>query len=297
MFEEHLKSVSKTQAASKKKATALLVIFLLAASLNVWASKIQVRDPVEKELYGPEPEILDLGVVGPGQKIEILASRNSGEASKLRPPNEAVWDKLVVVGETLPLGWKGVDSLLYEDPMRAFVILDKNASDGEYVFETKALNTYEDVPPLVFKAKVRVSRNVLDASVSKTTVKSGVGQPAIYSFVLTNKGSASDVFEISAASGLPGTWRYVKEVFVPHNSKVLTRYEVVSEEQGEFQITFKVKSLSSPAISVEQKTLLVAESSLFEDAKSSSHGILLFPSIVQVIYSLLGLIANLVQIL
>jgi hypothetical protein len=238
--------------------------------------------------------MLDIGIVGPGQKIEIVAARNAGETSIIRPPNEAVWDKLIVVKDTLPRGWTGVDSLLYEDPMKAFVILDKNAPDGQYVFEITTLNSYEEVKPLTFKVKARVSRDVLEANISKTVIRSGAGQPAIYLFTLTNKGSASDVFEISVSEGLPGIWRYTKEVFVPHGSKATARYEVVSEERGEFQITFNVKSLSSQAISVNKKASLLTESSLLEDMKSSSHGLLLFPSIAQIIYSLLGLVANVI---
>ncbi len=270
---------------------ALVALFLVLFPALATASRVVVIEPVKKEIAVGSAEVVDLGVVGPGQKVEVAAERGTGEPHPYYG-KEKTWDKLSVVEDSLPPGWRGIDSLLYESPLKAFVIVANDAPDGEYVFSLSALDELEGTPPQVINARVVVSRNVLSLDVLTPLVTAGGGQPAVYSLRVSNTGSASDVFEISVSSGLPSRWTYTKQVFVPWNSSVDVQYEVVSEGYGRFPVVFKAVSLSSSEIAKEASGELVAESSLYLEARAASHGILLFPSVEQAIYSLTGFLAN-----
>jgi len=271
----------------------LLTLFLAFALLGgmASASHVVVSKPVAKVIDAGSNDILDLGVIGPGQKVELVVERGTGEMHELYG-REKSWDLLKVDPDSLPPVWEGVDSLTYENPMKAFIIAAKDAPDGEYVFSLTVIDELEGTPPQTIKAKVTISRDVLDFEPVTESVSAGGGQPAIYTFRLTNKGSASDVFEIRIVGGLPSRWTFSKQVFVPFGSSVEAQYEVVSEEYGKFPVRFKAVSLSSEDIFKETTAELVAMSSLYLEAKATSHGILLFPSVEQAVYSFIGFLAN-----
>jgi hypothetical protein len=271
---------------------ALLVALLLFSSI-AFASQLKVTSPAEQTLVVGE-DVLDLGVIGPGQTVEIIADRGAGEIAKdSQTKGEALWDKLMVVRETLPFGWKAEDSKLYESPFRAFVTTSPTAEDGEYSFQLRAMDQYEGVLEKTFNAKVLVSKDLLETSVSPSSVTTGVGLPAVFQIKLKNKSSASDVFQINA-TGVPGEWRETRRVFVPFHSEVEVPYEILANEQGEFKLSIRTVSLSSDLISSKQDVTLITQSSLVEDLKALKRGLLLFPTAEQAVYSALGLIAQLV---
>lgn len=277
----------------RKLLLALFAAFIVFSALasQASASHVLVSKPVAMELVAGSSDILDLGIIGPGQKVELIVQRGTGEIHELYK-QEKSWDQLKVVKESLPAGWEGVDSLLYENPMKAFIIAAKNAPDGEYEFTLTVIDELEGTPPQEMKAKVTISRDVLGFEPVTKTVSTGGGQPAVYTFRLVNKGSASDVFEVSVAGGLPSRWTFSKQAVVPFGSTVEMQYEVVSEEYGKFPIRFQAVSLSSSEIRTEAAAELVVESSLYLEAKATSHGILLFPSVEQAVYSFIGFVAN-----
>ncbi len=272
------------------KGSGFLAGFVLLAifSASAQASRISVVDPVAENV-APGGS-LSLGVVGPGQRIEIEIQRANGEFDEVNAKEE-LWDRLVVLKDSLPRAWQAQDSLYYEKKMKAFVLVPKDAEDGEYEFSLQAVDEYGGTQPLDFNAKVRVSKDVFKFDVVQSQVRSGVEQPAVYTLSLANTGSASDAFEVEVTGGLPVGWTYKKRIFVPHNSQRQMQYEVVATDQGEFQVSFRGTSLSSDKITGSDSAWLVAESSLWEDMKASSRGVLLFPSIEQAVYSLIGLIA------
>ncbi len=269
-----------------------LISFVLFIGLIgvVSAAQLSVIEPVTKTLKNGDN--LDLGVVGPGQKVAVIANRPSGEISRQAAgAKEALWDRLLVEG--LPSGWIGESSKLYENPFQAFVTISPDASDGEYVFSLRTLNEYDNIPTLVINAKVRVSKDVLGFSVKNRKASTGVDQPAILFLTLQNTGSASDVFELSLA-GLPSGWSAKKRLFVPHNSAVNIAYEIVPKENGEFTVTFKAVSLSNSRIFKEDSALLKTETSVWNDVRTSANGILLFPSVQQSVYAGLAFLAHLI---
>lgn len=280
-----------------RSALLILVALALVASLTQ-ASRVTVAEPVSQEISSDqqlEERVVDFGVIGPGQKLEVQIRRPTGELAKnMAYDKEAIWDKLYVLPDILPPGWEKVDSLYYEDPLTAFVKVAKDAPEGDYQFTMRTLDELEGVEPLTFIGKVRVSRALLDVIVEPAAASAGVGQPAVFIIKLRNRSSANDAFRLSA-SGLPTEWRYTKEAFVPHNSELSVTYEVAAAEAGDYRITFNATSLSSEAIQSSAGAGLQARSSLLADLQATTHGILLFPSVEQVVYSLLGLLANLVR--
>lgn len=277
----------------------ILALFSLAAILITpltTASKLVVVDPVAKEINSQQPleeRVVDFGVIGPGQKLEIKVQRPTGEDAKNTAyKHEAVWDKLFVLKESLPAGWEGIDSLFYEEPLKAFVIASKDSPEGIYEFALRTLDEQEGVEPLLIKGRVRISHSLLEATLSPTRLRAGVGQPATFTVKIVSKSSANDAFRLSAL-GLPTEWRYTRDVYVPHNTEIEVPYEVAAGESGEYNLRLRVTSLSSPVLTQELRAQLTASSSLIDDLRAESHGILLFPSVQQVVYSLLGIVGSL----
>ncbi|MBI4360879.1 hypothetical protein HY572_03870 [Candidatus Micrarchaeota archaeon] len=267
-----------------------LVSFLVLAGLfgAVSALSLTVLDPVFKEVTASST--LDLGTAGPGQKIVVIAQRPSGDLSKnAAKPGEALWDRILI--ERLPDGWTAEASKLYEEPFQAFVSIAPDAADGEYTFYVRAMDEYDGLPSLSFPAKLRVSRNVFSASLTQSRLSVGVEQPAVYFLQLQNTGSASDVFDV-AINGLPASWSEPRRVFVPHNSVVNLAFPVTPEEANQYVFSFHAQSLSSPRVFSDANAELVAETTLLNDLRASANGVVLFPSPVQAVYSLLAFLAR-----
>ena len=259
----------------------LLCVLVSAAHVTVWK-------PVQEVLEGGGS--LNLGIIGPGQKVEIVIDRGSGEDNP--SGGEALWDRAIVEEATLPLGWSKEDGKFYESPMRAYVSAAKDTPDGEYEFYLTVIDEYERAPTTRVKCKVIISRNVFQASLADNAVVAGVDQPATYYLFLKNNSSASDSFEVTV-KGLPGGLLEPRKVFVPYKSERLIAYPVSSSEAGSFALEFNVKSLSSSSMNASLPATLEAERSLYQDMRATSHGVLLFPSLQQVIYALFGLTSNL----
>ncbi len=272
----------------KLLAIAALMLVAVYGGLAAAAPHVQVVDPVSQTVFAEQT--IDLGVVGPGQRLEVEIQVGTGEMDAVTN-KEKDWDKLFVQASSLPSGWKSLDSLRYEKKMKAIVLVSKDASDGTYQFKLNTEDEYEGTPAVYFNAKVRVSHDVFNFDILQDAVKAGVDQPAVYTLRLSNVGSASDAFRIEVGKGLPSSWTYTREIFVPHNSVRDVQYEVVGTDQGEYTVQFKVTSLSSEKIGGEASAGLVVRSSLIEDMKATTRGMLLFPTIEQIVYNLVGLVA------
>ncbi len=264
-------------------ASLLLLLFALPAS----ASKAGIVDPIAQTVNGGA--VVDLGTVGPGQTVELQVIRGSGE---IGVQSEKLWDHLNIDTASLPAGWRGDDSRTFENPLKAFVVLPVDAPNGEYTFNVTLIDDNEGVLPLHFSAHVTVSRDVLALQASPSSSRVGAGQPAVYTLRLSNTGRANDVFEISAV-GLPSRWEFTKRVFLSHDSETDVNYEVVATESGVYPVRITVHSLSSSLITQTFDSRLTAASGLVEDAQATANGVLLFPSSIQVVYSLVGFLAHL----
>ncbi len=271
-----------------------LVGFAVAAALLLGAfargATLEVLAPANAVLSANQE--VDLGAVGPGQSIEILIANATGEESGLKAGAQADWDQLNIIEPSLPNGWKARNGLIYEKPFRAFVIVSPEAKDGTYTLMMQAVDEYEGLKPLTVKARVRVDRsNVFALSLKPPRATVAVGTPAYYSLTLENLASASDIYNVTLA-GFPGAANYSKIVFVPRRQKVTVPFEMVSNEQAQYSVSFTAVSLSSYKVNATATSYVESKASLLEDMQSAGYGILLFPHSEQVVIGLLAFFAN-----
>jgi len=141
---------------------------------------------------------------------------------------------------------------------------------------------------VTFYGTIGVNRAVLATTIPKTAIAIGVGQPARFDIVIENKGSANDVFEISS-EGVP-TWEFKKNLHVPAGGRVITFYEFVSKEEKEYAPMITIKSLSSDELKQVYAVSFISRSDVVGDIRAIKNGVLLFPIVLEPLYSLLGIL-------
>jgi hypothetical protein len=263
-----------------------LFLFLAVAALSFSATTLVnvVSPPVGEVGNGA---IVDAGTIGPGQTLPILI--NSIVTTGGIYGNGGTMD--LAMASDLPSGWTTQESQLYQHPLQVTVTADPDAAPGNYTFNVTVINENngEQLGNVTFTAVVQVTWDVMNFSVVPDQITVGPGQPAQFSLNITNKGSASDVFEVSATGA--GNWDFTKQVFVPAMSTSTVPYEIVGDE-GVYTPTLKVVSLASSNIAAEQNVTINVHPDLFGDYKAANHGTLLFPIFEAPIYAVAGLISN-----
>ena len=234
---------------------------------------------------------VNLGTIGPGQTLFITVN---GKAIGLEG-REANWGVLGVV-ET-PASWTSGDSKVFAQRMQATVTADKFAKDGTYKVKfiltecekkEEKCEAKQGLGSVTFYGTLSISKSVLSTVMPKTEIVTGVGQPARYDLVIENKGTANDVFEI-ASEGVPA-WSLKKNVHVPAGGKVITFYEIATKEEKEYTPIIRIKSLSSDELKKEYTVSFVSRSDVIGDIRATKNGVLLFPIILEPLYSLMGIL-------
>ena len=269
-----------------------LVILVSLFAVSAQAAFLNIMSPVQQRMGAYES--VDLGIAGPGQTITLVVGRESDGTTIGYNPQ--AWDNVTPLD--VPPGWEVEGAREY--PMKVKIKIAPDAPNTIYNLtlmakdEGKADGTgYDNIGNLTFFAAVTVSTDVINISVSPSQVMTGVGQPAAYMVAITNRGSASDPFQIRVKDGL-SAWRYEKQVLVNYNSTRVVPYEVVLNEIGEKNFTLEVSSLSSPLIKQELPLSVVAEGDVLQDWRATTHGLMLFPILLEPLYAVMGLIGNLV---
>ena len=269
------------------KAISLLVLFsiIMAFAGLAWAANADILVPVVATVA--DGGSINLGKIGPGQTIDIVVNG----VVPLPKGSEGRWQILRVVD--VPQGWEGFDSKELGVKMQAGVKAADDAKDGEYriTFRLDEDSKHQQgLGSVTFQVIVTVSKNVLAVSLPKQSIETGVGQPARYSIVLKSTSVASDVFEIYAED-VP-VWSYKKAVHVPAGTTVNTFYEIVANEEKEYNPTIIIRSQSSGVINSSQKVTMVVKTDVIGDIKATRNGVLIFPMVLEPLYSLLGIIGS-----
>ncbi len=254
------------------------------------AAKVSVSTPLQADvLDGGE---IDLGTIGPGQKVEIGIASGTGQPSVLDANTEAIWDQLNILPQSLPEGWESKNALIYGANKKAHILASKNAEEGAYSPKLQAIDEYQGAPAITFTGKVTVSEKVLSLDIVEDPVKTSVNQTAVYKLRLRNKSQAADGF-IVTISGIPQASAFaVKDVYLEPNSEKTIPFELTIGEPGEFKPAFTATSLSSSRINDGANTRLVVGATLFQEIKTTARGMLLFPTAEQAVIYALGFIAN-----
>jgi hypothetical protein len=264
--------------------TKTLIILTLLISC---AFAIKITSPFQKEVgFGDK---LNLGTIGPGQTvfIQIEPKVNSGGIH-----NEGgIYDSAYATN--IPPKWQTTPSKLYGNPLQVTVTADPQAQEGEYTALIKVEDELdgEKLGVVTLNATVRITYDVMDFEVEPKQMEVGPGQPAKFQIVIENKGSTGDVFEVSAQG--QKRWEFKKQVYVPANSKVALNYEVIGDEEEEFEALINVTSVASSKISDSQNVKIKIKSNLIGDMKATNQGAMIFPMFESIIYSFAGIISNL----
>src|SRR3989338_3413353 len=85
-------------------------IFALIMVNLVGASQVVLSFPQNQIIR--DGDLIDLGIVGPGQTLKLAIKSESSEFHSVTQ-KEIEWSKLKVERQSLPFGWSAVDSLLF----------------------------------------------------------------------------------------------------------------------------------------------------------------------------------------
>jgi hypothetical protein len=233
-------------------------------------------------------DTIDLGTIGPGQTVLLLIDP---EVTTGGIHGEGGFYDEAKVGD-LPRGWTSQDSKLYQNPLMVTITADPDAPEGNYTTRITVIdeNNGEELGNITFMVKVRITWDVIDFDVSPNYRSVGPGQPARFAITITNKGSTSDVFQVSATGAK--RWEFTKPVFVPAQSSKTFNYEIVATEEETYKTTVNAVSLASKNIAESENVTLFVRSDLLGDYKAANNGAVVFPIFEAPIYALAGLLSN-----
>lgn len=260
-------------------------IFAILVLLLGIVHAITVISPVEQDVN--EGDVIDLGVIGPGQTISVLIEPEVTEGGIYG--TGGFYDMAMVT--SVPDNWSGKDSKLY-GKLQVTVTADPNATEGDYYFDITTVDERygEKLDNVTFSAKVAISYDVVDISITPTYVRTGPGQPARFAITITNKGSTGDAFEIKSSGAKK--WEFSRSIFVPAESSKTIYYEIVGEEEETYKATVSVESRASPMVHEEKEVTVDVHSNVIGDIKATNNGVLIFPIFEGIVYAFFGLIAN-----
>ncbi len=247
---------------------------------------IGVVSPVAQDVKSGD--VIDLGRIGPGQTVSIQIDPivKTGGIHGIGGQYD------YAIADNLPRGWTSKQSKLYQNPLHITITANPEAKPGNYSAKIRVVDEYngEQLGNVTFDAQVEITYDVMDFNVTPAYLEVGPGQPARFTISIANKGSTSDVFQVSALG--PKRWEFKKPVFVPAMTTKEIHYEIVGEEEETYRATVSVVSLASDNIAGEKNVTLFIKPSLIGDYKATNNGVMVFPIFQAPIYALAGLISN-----
>lgn len=266
-----------------------VITLMLIGAAN--ATYLSIQGPASGTLYNNGT--IYLGQIGPGESFYVLASATTTNASGTTV--NIGWDQLEAV--SLPNGWNAQSSPLYENPMKMKITTAPYTQNGTYTLVLRAVNVqnYSRLGNLTIYAKVNVTPNVFNLTVSPRSIHIGTGQPTNLYIGINNTGISDDPFYISAY-GLPA-WNVTDQVVALHSTKNTYIYPVYVNEPGTYIFNLTVSSSTSPLIHRSYPVKLVAQASLLNDYGAVGQGVVMSPVIFEPAYSVMLLLSDLYRYL
>lgn len=262
---------------------ALFLSFILVAL----AFPAQMLEPLTQEVR--DGDRIFIGTMGPGQTMPITIH------------NEVYGGGIHGIGgnydlatvEYAPEGWSFRNSLLYGKPLQVTITSARDAPEGKYSIPItiRDEDDAEQLGNVSFIAEMEISNDVMDMQVYPAVRRVGLGQPAVFEVTINNKGTAGDLFEVSA-TGVP-KWSFKKTVYVAGGGSKAILYEVAGFEEEEYRPAIVVQSANAPAVREEAGITVHAVPDVLSDCKATINGALLFPIFELPVYALAGIISNL----
>lgn len=250
-------------------------------------SAINVLAPVSAQI-GQGSQI-SIGSVGPGQTFSVIVDPKLTVGGKYGLGGQ--YDELFA--NSLPPNWTSTPSSIYGDPLQADITVPKDAADGQYAVGLTLWDEAGDQglgPNVTFTVNVTVTQDVMSMSVAPTYLSVGAGQPARYTITVNNKGSANDVFTVGS-SGVHD-WEFQREIYVPASSSETVTYEVVGNDEANYQVDIWARSTSSDQIYQQVPVALIVNTNLFSDYRAINNGVLMFPVTEAPVYFVMGFLSN-----
>jgi len=267
--------------------TAFIISFVLFTLVfAVGPSQVLLIEPVQQVVN--DGDIVDAGLIGPGQTLSVMISSKVDTGGKYGQGGN--WKNLRV--ENLPLGWQSTFSE-YGQNLKVNIKAPADAKEGKYTLTISA-NDPNDVEQIggrvVFYVNVEVKNDVIYMVVYPNTVTVQPGSPGRFTVRLTNPSSASDLFTVEG-QGITG-WKFKKDVYVPARGTATIFYEVVNNDEKVVPITLTAVSKSSSLIHTEKTATLITKSNPLLDIASIKYGLLLYPPAEFLLYSTLYFISS-----
>ena len=261
-------------------------IFAFAALLSC-AFALSVLAPVSAQ--AEHGSSITIGNVGPGQTFSIVVDPKVATGGPYG--TGGAYDQLSA--SSLPDKWTSTPSKLYATPLQADITVPKDAQDGDYMIALKLWDEAGDKglgADVEFTAKVTVTHDVMDMTVSPISINTGAGQPARYTITISNKGMANDVFSVGSTG--VRTWEFRRSIYIPSQTTKTLTYEVVGDDEADYDVMIWARSSSSDKIGAEVPVTLRVNTDLLSDFKAVNRGVLLFPSAEAPLYFIVGLLSN-----
>lgn len=261
---------------------AILCMFLLLGTL----SAIGMVAPQKRDIKTGDS--LYLGEIGPGQTVTLRLNKEVKTGGIHGIGGQ--YDTAIVSSK--PEGWASTKSPLYSNPIWITLTAQKDAPEGDYYANVTVIDEKygEKLDNITFTVRVKIKWDILDMKVRPEKRTVGPNQPAVYKIEITNKGAASDDYEVSSIGAT--RWQFKKAVFVPAHSSRTISYEMVAPDEETYKPTIKVVSRSSKNIHKEQNVTFTVRSNLLGDLKALNNGVVLFPIFEAPIYALGALLSN-----
>ncbi len=165
----------------------LVFVAAFCLLLSGVSAEMDLLTPVEYK--ASHQETVYLGEAQPGETLELLLSRATGQ------PSGAFWQQAVVEPRFLPNGWSAVDSATGEKTFQVRVMVPLDAAPGLNQFRVKLLSGSEDFSNEVFDAVVKVQSGLVKANIANLKRLTTQNQPVSFKLSLINDSIAPhDVF-------------------------------------------------------------------------------------------------------
>ena len=264
------------------------LIFISAfAALLSCAFALSVLAPISAQVE--QGSAISIGDVGPGQTFSVSVEPRVSTGGAYG--TGGAYDLLFA--SSLPEGWTSTPSKLYATPLQADITVPKDAPDGDYEVSLTLWDEAGDKGlggNVTFSAKVTVTHDVMDMIVEPTAISTGAGQPARYTITISNKGMANDVFVVGSTG--VRTWEFRRSVYIPSQTTKTLNYEVVGDDEADYDVNIWARSSSSDRIGAEVPVTLRVNTDLLSDLRAVNKGVLLFPSAEAPLYFVVGLLSN-----
>ncbi|MBI5553912.1 MAG: hypothetical protein HY917_04190 [Candidatus Diapherotrites archaeon] len=191
---------------SSLKAVSFLFLLLFWAG-SAMASVVVVY-PLPSEAVLSDGDSLALGSVMPGQTIHLIVSDSS-----LRPDG-LKWTGAAV--SSLPAGWQDLGFKREDKTLELDVGVPADTLPGVYVFSVEVRAPRESVDAERVSLKVIVRDNLISLSSPKLSARAEVGQPVLYSLLVSNESVAS--VSVNVRATLPATWVPAQPVVLKPNA-------------------------------------------------------------------------------